>query len=639
MENKISTRSLNLSDSVINDETREVELSFSSPNPVKRYVPELGDVYNEILSHDERAIDFTRLNANANVLFNHDPNAYLGVVVRAYNAGDKCRAIVRFDKNEMADKIYNSIKNKVLTNVSVGFKATQYKIQQRNEDTPTAIATQWQPMEISIVTVPADTNVGVGRSAEPDGEVTVDITDEPKAEAPKEEPKVEAPKEEPKVEETIKITKEENMADERKTKAEDRESTVEEIQALSKRFAIPDAQAQDYIASGASVAEFRSQVIVPTLKEKYQPKPIEMDIPEKQAKKEFSLMRAIYAKATSRGSEASFREMAPFEAEVQDELRKKYHSDGANGRLIIPNNYFIEKTDRSITMANANNAAIFPADYMQSEYVNTIFTPIRDLGVKVLNVNDVGSVIIPRGLAYMTAQWVAEGVAGTATDPTFDSVTLTPKTATALNTMQLQAKVTTNFDIESIVREQLIYSLQNLMQDTLLNGSGATNIPKGLLASGVGIGAVTSSGTNTINTAFGTGKEITFVDLVAAEAYVRTHKIAANNCKFVGNPYMTAQLRTTIDGTNTIARRLLEMDSGSINGTVGNAPYTENFAVPNGKLIYGNFNNMVVCNWLAPEIFVDPISDAATIKTKVFMMADVATLLPQSFCVISNATT
>lgn len=53
-------------------------LSFSSETPVQR------NFGTEILSHEETAVDLTRFNDSAPVLWSHNPNQIIGVVNRAW---------------------------------------------------------------------------------------------------------------------------------------------------------------------------------------------------------------------------------------------------------------------------------------------------------------------------------------------------------------------------------------------------------------------------------------------------------------------------------------------------------------------------------------------------------------------------
>lgn len=152
-------------------EDRIVELSFSSEEPYERYFG------TEILDHSEGAVDLSRLNSIGCVLFNHRADKVIGKVMKAYldTTENRCKAEIRFDEDEESEVIYQKVLNKTLQGVSVGYQVTDWETIKNNETSQDGkykgecyVARKWQPYEISIVSIPADATVGVGRSAEDD---------------------------------------------------------------------------------------------------------------------------------------------------------------------------------------------------------------------------------------------------------------------------------------------------------------------------------------------------------------------------------------------------------------------------------------------------------------------------------------
>ncbi|MDO5397462.1 MAG: HK97 family phage prohead protease [bacterium] len=151
---------------VIDEETRTVELSFSSEEPITRW----GD--DEILSHKNGAVQLDRLNTTGCLLFNHNRDYVVGKIVSAAVKKKRGIATVEFDKDEASEVIFQKVKNGTLRGVSVGYRILSMdsrivKINGRSKTIYTA--TLWEPTEISIVSVPADTSVGVGRSMAAEG--------------------------------------------------------------------------------------------------------------------------------------------------------------------------------------------------------------------------------------------------------------------------------------------------------------------------------------------------------------------------------------------------------------------------------------------------------------------------------------
>ena len=153
----------------VDTDSRTVELSFSSETPYGRW---FGD---EILCHDEECINLERFNKGlGTVLFNHDRDAVVGHVEKVWLEDNRGKALARFDTDEQSETIFQKVQSGTLQGVSVGYAIYRYEVL-KDEDTkstngrfngPAYVVTDWEPLEISIVSVPADPTVGVGRSAE-----------------------------------------------------------------------------------------------------------------------------------------------------------------------------------------------------------------------------------------------------------------------------------------------------------------------------------------------------------------------------------------------------------------------------------------------------------------------------------------
>lgn len=154
----------------VDTDSRTVELSFSSETPYGRW---FGD---EILCHDEECINLERFNNGlGTVLFNHDRDAVVGHIEKVWIEDNRGKALVRFDKDEQSDTIFQKVQSGTLQGVSVGYSIKRYEVLDdkdsvssngRFKGPDTYVVTDWEPLEISIVSVPADATVGVGRSAD-----------------------------------------------------------------------------------------------------------------------------------------------------------------------------------------------------------------------------------------------------------------------------------------------------------------------------------------------------------------------------------------------------------------------------------------------------------------------------------------
>lgn len=146
---------------------RKFQLSFSSEEPYDRWWG------REILDHASGAVDLTRLNEIGCLLFNHNRDFVIGKINRAWIENNRGYAEVEFDTDEQTEVIYQKVRSGTLKGVSVGYRVDSIEEVQAGKTSadgrftgPADIVRKWCPLEISIVSVPADGTVGVGREAE-----------------------------------------------------------------------------------------------------------------------------------------------------------------------------------------------------------------------------------------------------------------------------------------------------------------------------------------------------------------------------------------------------------------------------------------------------------------------------------------
>ena len=149
---------------------RKFTLSFSSEEPYERWFG------LEILDHGPGAVDLSRLNDIGCVLFNHNRDKVIGKVLRAWVDSNRGYAEIEFDSDEESEVIYQKVRSGTLKGVSVGYRIESLEEVMAGKTSadgrftgPCEIARKWWPYEISIVSVPADGTVGVGREAEQPG--------------------------------------------------------------------------------------------------------------------------------------------------------------------------------------------------------------------------------------------------------------------------------------------------------------------------------------------------------------------------------------------------------------------------------------------------------------------------------------
>lgn len=238
----------------VDTDSRTVELSFSSETPYGRW---FGD---EILCHDEECINLERFNNGlGTALFNHDRDAVVGHVEKAWIEDNRGKALVRFDTDEQSDTIFQKVQSGTLQGVSVGYSIKRYEVLDEKDSVSsngrfkgpdTYVVTDWEPLEISIVSVPADATVGVGRSAD-EIHTSIDTQEETKSMNGEEILKTEEVKSTP-VETGI------TQEDLKKAMEQERKRTSE-ITALFRDFDVEGAD--EAIVLGKSVEEAREMVM------------------------------------------------------------------------------------------------------------------------------------------------------------------------------------------------------------------------------------------------------------------------------------------------------------------------------------------------------------------------------------------
>ena len=238
----------------VDTDSRTVELSFSSETPYGRW---FGD---EILCHDEECINLDRFNDGlGTVLFNHDRDVVVGHIEKVWIEDNRGKALVRFDDDEQSETIFQKVQSGTLQGVSVGYSIKRYEVLDEKDSVSsngrfkgpdTYVVTDWEPLEISIVSVPADATVGVGRSAE-EIHTSIDTQEETKSMNGEEILKNEEVKSTP-VETGI------TQEDLQKAMEQERKRTSE-ITALFRDFDVEGAD--EAIVMGVSVDEARAMVM------------------------------------------------------------------------------------------------------------------------------------------------------------------------------------------------------------------------------------------------------------------------------------------------------------------------------------------------------------------------------------------
>jgi HK97 family phage major capsid protein/HK97 family phage prohead protease len=554
-------------------------LSFSSEAPVQRTYGQ------EVLSHAPGAVDLSRLNGGvAPFLWNHDPGSVLGVVERAQIGGGKGRAVIRWGTSPLAQQYRADVEAGILSAVSVGYQIDK---SERRGDTITA--TKWTPYEISLVAIPADGDVGIGRSfaglgSSDNGRVTSQAHPREMTEA--------------------------NTATQHASPAELEQQIANLGDLMTRRFG--DLQRQ--------------------LQHPAQPVRTSGDLPfTGQEQRRYSLIKAIHAAATGDWSAAGF------ERECSRALEQQ---TGQQARgFLLPQNLQM-RANYNVGTASAGGNLV-ATDLLADQFIDALRNRlvIAELGCTYLPGLQ-GNVAIPRRATLSSTYWVAESTAITASGGTVDQVTMSPKTVGALSSWSRIAGLQATPELERLIRNDMVAQVAAAIDLAAINGSGANSQPRGILNTS-GIGSVVG-GTNGATISFdhlADLKREVAIDNADVEggAFLTNSKVEAKLLKLVssgGGDYFygpTAGTPATVWGRKFAVSNLVPgtLTKGTAAGTAS-------------AVIYGNFNDLLIGLWGTTDVLVNPFGSgfsAGDVEIRIMQTCDIAVRHAESFAAMSDALT
>ena len=183
--------------------------------------------------------------------------------------------------------------------------------------------------------------------------------------------------------------------------------------------------------------------------------------------------------------------------------------------------------------------------------------------------------------------WKGETAAADNGSGAFTSVTLSPKRLTGKFPISLELLAQDTLGVENMIRQDIVNAINEKLEATILGaGAGDANTPAGLFHG--------YADTNVI---------ADFGDIAGLEAKVE-EKNVYGNCKYIVSPKAKAKLRSTIKGTAGVG---MIMENGAIDGTEALA--TSNVAA--GKMLYGDFSNLVIGQW--DSVILDVVRDTESL--------------------------
>lgn len=254
----LSTRASVLA-KTFNEENLTVDLTWSTGAQVRRF-DWFDGPYIEELKISPESIRMDRLNNGASLLANHNAwelDAVLGVVERAWIEGDEAKATVRFSDREDVKPIIHDVKNGILRNISVGYQVHEYEVEKPTErgGLPIYRAIDFEPMELSIVTIPADASAQI-RSQDQLHPVSITTRGNAMSDPENQVPAAEAPA--PETPATEPTESAEQIA--QRAIAQER-TRISGIRELVRKAKLDESVAESLIESGTSLDLARDEVL------------------------------------------------------------------------------------------------------------------------------------------------------------------------------------------------------------------------------------------------------------------------------------------------------------------------------------------------------------------------------------------
>ena len=583
------TRSASTEFKMADEDDRTLEFPFGSEKPVERYYG------MEVLSMDEKSMDLSRLNDGAPLLYQHDADRIIGVVQKAYIKNKRAYAKVKLANNELGREMQELIKDGIMRNVSFGYKITQMETDESTSPV-TYRATGFQPFELSLVTVPADESVGIGRAfyhkevteaasavqTQPTGVTTVDQT----------------------------LNLEAVRAEAAQAKAKE----AAEMIALGQRTKNME-MASEFIANSRGLEELRSALLekMGVQEKPLNPADAEIGLNEKE-KRNFSFVRALNAMAHPNSPEA--QRAAAFEIEVSRAAQKQSGKE-ARGILIPADVLGYGRRDLTVGSASAGGDLV-ATELMSESFIDLLRKALVLQGAGATIMTGLqGMVALPRQSGGATVYHVAESSSITESALTVDQVTMQPRTIGALTDYSRRLLLQSSIDIENLIRRDLAQSIAIEVENQAINGTGTGSYPLGILN-------VTG-----INTESGVAA---FSDFVNAEASLSTDNALLGSLGYLMNSALRGTLKTTEKASGTNGIFVYEADN-TINGY---SAYISN-SMPNSTAIFANFSDILMGFWSGLDIMVDPYTGSASGTVRVVAMQDydVAIRHPESICKLS----
>ena len=311
--------------------------------------------------------------------------------------------------------------------------------------------------------------------------------------------------------------------------------------------------------------------------------------------------------------------LAEFQAEA-----KRQGITARNGGILVPTSIF----EKRATMTTTGAAAVVPDDYRADQFIGLLRNSliVRSLGARVLT-GLKGDTVIPKATGAATAYWLNEGDALTESSTTYSSIKLEPKTVGALTAFSRQLALQSNPSIESLLRDDISAVVGLAVDKALLHGTAAAKQPVGIL--------------NVVGIQTGSLATLSWAAIVALLEKLGLENINPN--AVVTHAKAATKLQTTIK--DSVAGGEYLMQGGRVAGLpayVTNQLEAKTGTPDKGRVLVGDFSQMVIGEWGATEVLANPYAagyyEKGDVQLRIMHTMDAVVRHPKAFVVAEDMT-
>lgn len=575
----------------VDEQTRTVKLAFSSETPYERFFG------TEILDHGAKSIRLGRLKDGGAVLLDHDTTRHVGVVEEVSIGRDRVgRAVVRFGRGADAEEAFRDVVDGIRRHVSVGYLVHRME---EDRDTETFRVTDWEPIELSLVAVPADPTVGIGRS----GDELADVPTIVVRRVPDEPQPTPAPADVLSKGNVTMST--ENKEVKGKDPAEAERDRVAAIVVMGEQYGrwLSSKEIGHALRQGHSVEQVKDLVMrnMETAHTDTAALHIGMTKPEVQR---YSFARALHASVTGDWSKAGLERSA-------SEAVSKMLGASPEG-FFVP----LDIWRRDFNVGTSTEAGNLVATDLRGDlYVDALRNAmvLAGMGVRILPGLS-ANVDMPRKSAISTIGTLTEIGSAAETNPQTAKVTLSPKRLGAFVEVSKQSIIQSAMALEAMIRDDLLTGAAVIAESLALNGVGSNSQPTGIRNTS-GIGTATA-GANGATIAW---SHIVGLESACANANAEPDRLAG----YLVNTRTRGNAKQVQRGTNLPflwdngPQPLNGYRAGVTNNLPSNLTKGTNTTVCSAALFSSDWSMAVLGFFGAPDVVVDPYTKADTGQVKI----------------------